>query len=59
MSSKSFLAIDMGAGSLRAAEFEPTAEGGVRVLRFGPKSLGLEGSRARARSPFGRSVRSV
>ncbi|MEE2948277.1 MAG: type IV pilus assembly protein PilM [Verrucomicrobiota bacterium] len=49
MSSKSFLTIDMGAGTLRAAEFEPTAEGGVRLLRFGVKPLGLEGSSERAR----------
>ncbi len=39
----------MGAGTLRAAEFEPTAEGGVRLLRFGVKSMGLEGSSERAR----------
>ena len=49
MSSKSFLTIDMGAGTLRAAEFEPTAEGGVRLLRFGVKAMGLEGSSERAR----------
>ena len=39
----------MGAGTLRAAEFEPTAEGGVRLLRFGVKAMGLEGSSERAR----------
>ena len=39
----------MGAGTLRAAEFEPTAEGGIRLLRFGVKPLGLEGSSERAR----------
>ena len=39
----------MGAGTLRAAEFEPTAEGGVRLLRFGVKPMGLEGSSERAR----------
>ena len=49
MSSKSFLTIDMGAGTLRVAEFEPTAEGGIRLLRFGVKPLGLEGSSERAR----------
>ena len=49
MSSKTFLAIDMGAGTLRAAEFEPTADGGVRLLRFGVKPLGLEGSSERSR----------
>ena len=49
MSSKSFLAIDMGAGTLRAAEFEPTAEGGIRLLGFGVKPMGLEGSSERVR----------
>jgi len=39
----------MGAGTLRAAEFEPTADGGVRLLRFGVKPMGLEGSSERAR----------
>ena len=48
MSSKTFLAIDMGAGTLRVAEFEPTSEG-VRLLRFGVKPLGLEGASERAR----------
>ena len=49
MSSKTFLAIDMGAGTLRAAEFEPTADGGVRLVRFGVNPLGLEGSSERSR----------
>ncbi|MED5453260.1 MAG: pilus assembly protein PilM, partial [Verrucomicrobiota bacterium] len=49
MSSKTFLAMDMGAGTLRAAEFEPTADGGVRLVRFGVKPLGLEGSSERSR----------
>ena len=48
MSSKTFLAIDMGAGTFRAAEFEPTSEG-VRLVRFGVKPLGLEGASERAR----------
>ena len=38
----------MGAGTLRAAEFEPTSEG-VRLVRFGVKPLGLEGASERAR----------
>ena len=49
MSSKTFLAMDMGAGTLRAAEFEPTAEGGIKLVRFGVKPLGLEGSSERSR----------
>ena len=48
MSSKTFLAMDMGAGTLRAAEFEPTSSG-VRLVRFGVKPLGLEGASERAR----------
>ena len=41
--------MDMGAGTLRAAEFEPTAEGGIKLVRFGVKPLGLEGSSERSR----------
>ena len=48
MSSKTFLAMDMGAGTLRVAEFEPTSSG-VRLVRFGVKPLGLEGASERAR----------
>jgi len=48
MSSKTFLAMDMGAGTLRAAEFEPTSTG-VKLVRFGVKPLGLEGASERAR----------
>ena len=48
MSSKTFLAMDMGAGTLRIAEFEPTSEG-VKLVRFGVKPLGLEGASERAR----------
>ena len=40
--------MDMGAGTLRAAEFEPTSSG-VRLVRFGVKPLGLEGASERAR----------
>src|ERR1041385_1716232 len=41
---KSFLAVDFGAGSLKAAEFEVNEAGGLRLKQFAIKSLGLEGS---------------
>lgn len=49
LKSKSFLSIDFGAGSLKVAEFEPTEGGGVRLLRFGVKALGLAGAQDAAR----------
>lgn len=49
LKSKSFLSIDFGAGSLKVAEFEPTEGGGVRLLRFGVKPLGLAGAQDAAR----------
>jgi type IV pilus assembly protein PilM len=44
LNSKSFLAIDFGAGSLKLAEFEQNDAGGLRLKQYGVKSLGLEGS---------------
>src|SRR5262245_21005100 len=44
LNSKSFLAIDFGAGSLKVAEFEITEAGALRLRQYGLKSLGLEGS---------------
>jgi type IV pilus assembly protein PilM len=45
LNSKSFLAVDFGAGSLKMAEFEPDeAGGGLRLKQYGIKSLGIEGS---------------
>src|ERR1043165_9051547 len=41
---KSFLAVDFGAGSLKAAEVEVNEAGGLRLKQFAIKSLGLEGS---------------
>src|ERR1043165_10033674 len=41
---KSFLAVDFGAGSLKAAEVEVNEAGGLRLKQFVIKSLGLEGS---------------
>ncbi len=49
LKSKTFLAVDFGAGSLKVAEFEPSEDGGLRLLRFGLKSLGLAGSQDAAR----------
>ena len=46
---KSFLAIDFGAGSLKLAEFEVTEAGGLRLKQFGLKSLGAEGAQASKR----------
>ncbi|MBI3415825.1 MAG: type IV pilus assembly protein PilM [Verrucomicrobia bacterium] len=43
-SSKSFLAVDFGAGSLKLAEFEITEAGALSLKNYGVKSLGLEGS---------------
>lgn len=49
LKTKSFLSIDFGAGTLKIAEFEPSEDGGLRLLRFGTKSLGLAGSQDAAR----------
>ncbi|HRI13464.1 MAG TPA: type IV pilus assembly protein PilM [Verrucomicrobiota bacterium] len=48
-SSKSFLAVDFGVGTLKVAEFSPSEDGGLRLLRFGLKPLGLAGSQEAAR----------
>jgi type IV pilus assembly protein PilM len=44
LNTKSFLSMDFGAGSLKAAEFEPTDSGVIRLRQFGIRSLGFEGS---------------
>jgi type IV pilus assembly protein PilM len=44
LNSKSFLAVDFGAGSLKLAEFEVTEAGGLSLKQFVIKPLGLEGS---------------
>jgi type IV pilus assembly protein PilM len=50
LNSKSFLAVDFGAGSLKMAEFEPDeAGGGLRLKQYGIKSLGIEGSQEATR----------
>src|SRR6202451_1861400 len=44
LNSKSFLAADFGAGSLKRAEFEQNEAGGLRLKQYGIKALGIEGS---------------
>ena len=44
LKSKTFLGVDFGAGSLKAAEFEAADDGGLRLRAFGVKALGLAGS---------------
>jgi len=49
LNTKSFLAIDFGAGSLKLAEFEQNEAGGLRLKQYGIKPLGLEGSQEASR----------
>src|SRR5215831_7773083 len=49
LNSKSFLAIDFGAGTLKLAEFEINEAGGLRLKQYGLKSLGAEGAQESAR----------
>ena len=44
LNSKSFLAVDFGAGSLKLAEFEINEAGGLRLKQFLIKPLGAEGA---------------
>src|SRR6266568_1205068 len=44
LNTKSFVAVDFGAGSLKLAEFEVNEAGGLALKQFAIKSLGLEGS---------------
>ena len=47
--SKSFLAVDFGAGSLKLAEFEVNEAGGLRLRQYAIRPLGLAGSQESAR----------
>ena len=47
--SKTFLAVDFGAGTLKIAELAPAENSGLRLLRYGLKPLGLAGSQDAAR----------
>lgn len=44
LKSKSFLAVDFGAGSLKLAEFEVNEAGGLRLKQYGFHPLGPEGA---------------
>src|SRR5436190_4984664 len=46
---KSFLAVDFGAGSLKKAEFEVNEAGGLRLKQYGLKTLGSEGAQEATR----------
>src|SRR5258705_2822388 len=49
LNTKSFLAVDFGAGTLKLAEFEVNEAGGLRLKQYGIKSLGAEGAQESAR----------
>src|SRR5215472_11763671 len=49
LKSKSFLAVDFGAGTLKMAEFELNEAGGLRLKQYGLRPLGAEGSQESAR----------
>src|SRR6516164_427847 len=49
LNSKSFLAVDFGAGSLKLAEFELNEAGGLRLKQYGFRPLGAEGAQENAR----------
>src|SRR5215471_15339901 len=49
LNTKSFLAVDFGAGSPKLAEFEINEAGGLRLRQYGFKSLGAEGAQDAAR----------
>ena len=49
LKSKSFLAVDFGAGSLKLAEFEINEAGGLRLKQYALKPLGAEGAQESAR----------
>lgn len=49
LNSKSFLAADFGAGSLKLAEFEQNEAGGLHLKQYGIKPLGIEGAQESTR----------
>ncbi len=49
LNTKTFLAVDFGAGSLKFAEFEINEAGGLRLKNYGLKPLGPEGAQESAR----------
>src|SRR5436190_6745260 len=49
LNTKSFLAVDFGAGSLKVAEFEPNEAGGLRLKQYAMRALGAEGAQEATR----------
>src|SRR2546423_3829680 len=49
LNSKSFLAVDFGAGSLKLAEFEVNEAAGLRLKQYAIESLGAEGAQEATR----------
>src|SRR5438132_6553861 len=49
LNSKSFLAVDFGAGTLKVAEFEVNEAGNLRLKQYGMRSLGAEGAQETTR----------
>jgi type IV pilus assembly protein PilM len=49
LNTKTFLAVEFGAGSLKLAEFEVNEAGGLRLKQYGFETLGAEGSQETAR----------
>jgi type IV pilus assembly protein PilM len=49
LNTKSFLAVDFGAGSLKLAEFEVNEASGLRLKQYGIKSLGAQGAQETTR----------
>src|SRR6476660_9043413 len=49
LNTKTFLAVDFGAGSLKVAEFEVNEAGGLRLKQYALKSLGPEGAQESTR----------
>ncbi len=49
LNTKSFLAVDFGAGSLKLAEFEVNEAGGLRLKQYGIQSLGTQGAQESTR----------
>lgn len=51
LTSKSFLAVDFGAATLKLAEFEVNDAGGLRLRKYGLSSLGADGLQDATRGP--------
>lgn len=49
LNTKSFLAVDFGAGSVKLAEFETNEAGGLRLKQYAIKPLGAEGAQEATR----------